>query len=62
MTVQRVVRLASGPQLWRLNQAGRLTITDHPVDPIDVADAWQLVNEIALGTDDTTEHNELDAA
>ena len=40
---------ASGPQLWRLNQAGRLRITDEEGTPIDFTEAWELVSELAAG-------------
>lgn len=48
-------RLASSPQLWRLNQAGRLAILDEPAEPIDMPTAYALVAEIAAGQVDTAE-------
>lgn len=39
---------ASGPQLWRLNQAGRLQITHEPVEPIAHDEAWDLVSTLAV--------------
>lgn len=38
---------ASGPQLWRANQAGRLRITDEPAEPITHEEAWELVSSLA---------------
>ena len=39
---------ASGPQLWRANQAGRLQITHEPVEPINHEEAWELISTLAV--------------
>ena len=41
-----MAKLASGSQLWRANAAGRLTITDKPVEPIDHQAAWALIQAV----------------
>lgn len=42
-----MTKLASAAQLWRINQAGRLQITDEPIEPITSEDAWELVSVLA---------------
>ena len=42
-------RLASGPQLWRLNQAGWLLIADESVTPIYAPEAFELVSKVVIG-------------
>jgi hypothetical protein len=44
-----MAKIASGPQLWRANQAGRLQITEEPVEPITHEEAWDLVATVARG-------------
>jgi hypothetical protein len=42
-----MTKFASGPQLWRLNQEGRLTVTDEAGEPITYEEAWAVVSELA---------------
>ena len=48
-------RLASGPQLWAANRAGRLEIVEDPVTPIDFVTAWELVSVLAAGETQASE-------
>jgi hypothetical protein len=41
-------RLASGPQLWRLNQAGRIVVVDEPGTPLNATTASNLVSTLAI--------------
>ena len=43
-------RLASGPQLWTLNESGRLKIV-HEAEPITATIAFHLVAEIKSASD-----------
>jgi hypothetical protein len=55
-------RIASGPQIWRLNEQGRLQITDQAGPSITAAAAHELISELAAGSalDPTDEFLELD--
>lgn len=38
-----MTKLASGAQLWRANQEGRLQVSDEAGEPINYEEAWELV-------------------
>jgi hypothetical protein len=44
--VSQEIRLASGRQLWRLNQLGRLAVVAPHEEPITVADAGRTLKQI----------------
>ena len=42
-------RIASGPQLWRLNKEGRLALVDKADEPVSAWQAHEAIAAIAAG-------------